>query len=110
MQLRLTRLKVYTNAECSLAYASPNHLFSLSKNTGFPGAQCPAEDPGSNSGSGRSLEKGIAAHSSVLAWRIPWTEEPGRLYNLATDQQQLSTNISNLITVDGKITDFKSTE
>ena len=23
------------------------------------------------------LEKGIATHSSVLAWRIPWTEEPG---------------------------------
>ena len=23
------------------------------------------------------LEKGMAAHSSVLAWRIPWTEEPG---------------------------------
>ena len=26
-----------------------------------------------------TLEKGTAAHSSVLAWRIPWTEEPGRL-------------------------------
>jgi len=26
-----------------------------------------------------SLEKGMAAHSSVLAWRIPWTEEAGRL-------------------------------
>ena len=25
------------------------------------------------------LEKGMAAHSSILAWRIPWTEEPGRL-------------------------------
>ena len=25
------------------------------------------------------LEKGMAAHSSVLAWRIPWTEEAGRL-------------------------------
>ena len=24
-----------------------------------------------------SLEKGIATHSSILAWRIPWTEEPG---------------------------------
>ena len=23
------------------------------------------------------LEKGIATHSSILAWRIPWTEEPG---------------------------------
>ena len=24
------------------------------------------------------LEEGLATHSSVLAWRIPWTEEPGR--------------------------------
>ena len=26
-----------------------------------------------------SLEKGMAIHSSILAWRIPWTEKPGRL-------------------------------
>ena len=25
------------------------------------------------------LEKGVATHSSILAWRIPWTEEPGEL-------------------------------
>ena len=25
------------------------------------------------------LEKGMAIHSSILAWRIPWTEEPGEL-------------------------------
>ena len=25
------------------------------------------------------LEKGMAAHSNILAWRIPWTEEPGGL-------------------------------
>ena len=31
------------------------------------------------SGLGRSLEEGMANHSSILAWRIPWTEEPGRL-------------------------------
>ena len=30
-------------------------------------------------GSGISLEEGMATHSSILAWRIPWTEEPGRL-------------------------------
>ena len=45
----------------------------------------------------RSLEKGMATHSSVLAWRIPWTEEPGGLqsmgsqrvrYDWATKQQQ----------------------
>ena len=27
------------------------------------------------------LEKGMATHSSILAWRIPWTEEPGRIYS-----------------------------
>ena len=26
-----------------------------------------------------ALEKGMTTHSSILAWRIPWTEEPGRL-------------------------------
>ena len=29
-----------------------------------------------------SLEKEMAAHSSVLAWRIPWTEEPGGLQSM----------------------------
>ena len=27
------------------------------------------------------LEKGMASHSSTLAWKILWTEEPGRLYS-----------------------------
>ena len=27
------------------------------------------------------LEKGMATHFSIIVWRIPWTEEPGRLYN-----------------------------
>ena len=27
------------------------------------------------------LEKGMATYSSILAWRIPWTKEPGGLYN-----------------------------
>ena len=27
------------------------------------------------------LEEGMATHSSILAWRITWTEEPGRLYS-----------------------------
>ena len=29
-----------------------------------------------------SLEKGMATHSSILAWRIPWTEDPGRLLSI----------------------------
>ena len=28
-----------------------------------------------------SLETALATHSSIFAWRIPWTEEPGRLYS-----------------------------
>ena len=38
-----------------------------------------ARDAGLNSGLGRSLEKGMATHSSILAWEIPWVEEPGDL-------------------------------
>ena len=38
-----------------------------------------AGDLGSIPGLGRSLEKEMATHSSTLAWKIPWTEEPGRL-------------------------------
>ena len=30
-------------------------------------------------GQGEPLKEGIATHSSILAWRIPWTEEPGGL-------------------------------
>ena len=38
---------------------------------------CNAGDPSLILGLGRSLEMGMATHSSILAWRIPWTEEPG---------------------------------
>ena len=57
--------------------------FSSYKDT-FPGGSddkesaCNAGDLGSIPGSGRSLEKGMASHSSILAWKVPWTEEPGR--------------------------------
>jgi len=38
-----------------------------------------AGDVGSIPGLGRPLEKGMAIYSNILAWRIPWTEEPGGL-------------------------------
>ena len=31
-----------------------------------------------------SLEKALATHSSTLAWKIPWTEEPGRLQSMGS--------------------------
>ena len=37
-------------------------------------------------------QKGVAAHSSILAWRIPWTEEPGRLQSTSLqDHKELDT-------------------
>ena len=39
-------------------------------------------DVGSIPGLGRSPEEGMAPHSSILAWRIPWTEEPGGLQSM----------------------------
>ena len=52
---------------------------------GFPGGSAvknPPDDAGDAGlipGSGRSLEEEMATQSSILAWRIPWTEEPGGL-------------------------------
>ena len=41
-----------------------------------------AGDLGSFSGLGDPLEKEIATHSSILAWRIPWTEQLGGLQSM----------------------------
>ena len=41
-----------------------------------------AGDPGLIPGLGRPSGKGMAAHSSSLAWRIPWTEERGGLQSM----------------------------
>ena len=40
------------------------------------------------------LEEGMATHSSILAWRIPWTEEPGGLQSIGS--QKSCTQINNL--------------
>ena len=46
---------------------------NLPANTGDAG------DAGSTLGQEDPLEQGMAIHSSILAWRIPWTEDPGGL-------------------------------
>ena len=33
-----------------------------------------------------ALEKEVATHSSILAWKIPWTEEPGRLPSMGSQR------------------------
>ena len=53
--------------------------------SGFPGGSdikafaCNVGDQGSIPGSEDPLEKEMATHSNILAYIIPWTEEPGRL-------------------------------
>ena len=82
-------------------FACRNYWF-LRRNRGFPGgllgkeSTCNAGDSGDESsipGSGRYLEEGIAAHSSVLAWRIPWTEAPGGLQSIGS--QRVRQDLSN---------------
>ena len=54
---------------------------------GFPGGSdgkesaCSAGDRVQSQGWEDPLDKEMATHSSILAWRIPWTEEPGSLHS-----------------------------
>ena len=41
-------------------------------------------------GLGRSLEEEMTTHSSILAWRIPWTEEPGKLQSLRCKESDMT--------------------
>ena len=43
-------------------------------------------DAGSISGSGDPMEEEMATHSSILAWDIPWTEEPGGFESLGSQR------------------------
>ena len=59
---------------------------------GFPDVSM-VENPPANAGEAHSvlgqddsLEKEMATHSGILAWRIPWTEEPGRLQSMGSQR------------------------
>ena len=61
---------------------------------GFPGGRVvknlPADagDVGLSPGSGRSPGEGMAMHSSIFTWKIPWTEEPSRLLSMRLQKSQ----------------------
>ena len=63
--------------------------FALSE-MGFPGdsdgkeSACNVGDPDLISGQKDPLEKEVATHCNILAWKIPWTEEPGRLQSVGS--------------------------
>ena len=41
-----------------------------------------------------SLEEGMATHSSILAWRVPWTEDPGRLQSMGVAKEWNTTEVT----------------
>ena len=47
---------------------------------------CNAGDLGSTLGWEDPLEKEMATHSSILTWRIPWTEQPGGLQSMGSQE------------------------
>ena len=63
----------------------------------LPASEGDVRDKGSISGLGRSLEEGTATCSRILAWSIPWTEEPGGLQS--TGLQRVGHNcVTNIFT------------
>ena len=72
---------------------------------GFPGGS-DGKESACNEGQD-ALKKGMAIHSGILAWRIPWTEEPGGLQSMGvaqnwTRQKRLSTHDAHLLHIKGK--------
>ena len=66
--------RTYTFFQASLVAQMAEHLPAMQETQVW---SLSGEDP---------LEKEIAAHFSVLAWRIPWTEEPGRLQSMGSQR------------------------
>ena len=64
---------------CLNIYRRKGEKMGFSRNSDGKESACNAGDSGSIPGSRRSLKKGMATYSSIHAWRISGTEEPGRL-------------------------------
>ena len=63
--------------KCGYTFEWASQVALVVKNP--PGSAGHMREVASIPGLGRSLEEGMAAHSSIVAWRVFWTEEPGRL-------------------------------
>ena len=59
---------------------------------GFPGGSVVKNTPANVGSLGREdpLEEELATHSSILAWRIPWTEEPGSLHSMGLQELDMT--------------------
>ena len=86
------RIEYTTEYEClPVSHVTVAYNVQIGRRTGgFPGGSVVRNLPAVQDTWVRSLgredplEEGMAAHSSVLAWRAPWTEEPGGLQSTAS--------------------------
>ena len=68
------------------------HLWGISRDQGYLVAQTVKNLPAMQETQVQSLGwedtlgKGMATHSSIRAWRVPWTEEPGRLQSMGSQR------------------------
>ena len=58
---------------------------------------CNAGELGSIPRLGRSPEEEMAIHSSILAWKIPWTEEPGRLQSMGSQESDTTYQLNHIM-------------
>ena len=67
-------------------------FFIIPMITGFPGGSVPASAKTGvwSLGWEDSLEKEMATHSSVLAWEVSWTEEPGRVQSTRSQESDMA--------------------
>ena len=75
--MKRKRKRQAESSETDRVYISPSLDGSTGKESGCNAGD--TGDVGSTPSLGRSLEKGMATHSSILAWKILWTEKPGVL-------------------------------
>ena len=65
-----------------MLFKSPSVLFSFVGGSEGKASACNAGDLVRSLGQEDPMEKEMATHSSILTWKTPWTEEPGRLLSM----------------------------
>ena len=90
----VTSFKLHNSPDSNSCSCFSVLIYSLTSDClGFSGSSdgkefaCNAGDPGSILGREDALEKGMATHSSTLAWRISWTEEFGKLQSMGLQKK-----------------------
>ena len=82
-------------------------MHNVHRGKGFPGGSAVENSPAIQEpqeiwvrfqGQEDLLEKNMATHSSILSWRIPWTEEPGRLQSIGLKESDTTESTKHICT------------